>query len=229
MHLRWPTGEAELIAHQGELAARHLPQWTPVPGAAVGGCFVCFGRGGGRQGSPADRGWAAAVVIDHEQRTIAEHVTVGKAGAPYEPGLLALREGALLAAAVTGLAVRPDVLLVNATGRDHPRRAGLALHLGAVLGVPTVGVTHRPLAADGPVPAEGRGSRTPLAIDGEQVGWWLRTRARARPVAVSPGWRVGLEESAEVVLASSRTARTPEPIRQARRIARTARSAAADE
>src|SRR5439155_270280 len=76
----------------------------------------------------------------------------GFGGAPSAPGLLALREGSMLAAAVEALEARPDVLLVDATGRDHPRRAGLALHLGAVLDVPTIGVTHRPLRATGPEP-----------------------------------------------------------------------------
>jgi deoxyribonuclease V len=149
---------------------------------------------------------------------------VGEAGAAYAPGLLAAREGALLESAVRALPRVPEVLLVNATGRDHPRRAGLALHVGWVLDLPTVGVTHRPLAASGDPPGSKAGSRSPLWIDGEQVGWWLRTRSWARPVAVSPGWRTGLDTAVEVVRATVMRARTPEPIRQARRIARSART-----
>jgi deoxyribonuclease V len=64
---------------------------------------------------------------------------------------------------------------VDATGRDHPRRAGLALQLGAILDLPSVGVTHRPLLADGDWPADARGARSPLRIDDELVGYWLRT------------------------------------------------------
>ena len=97
----------------------------------------------------------------------------GHAGAPYEPGLLALREGALLEAAVRALTKPPDVLLVDATGRDHQRRAGLAFHLGAVLDVPTVGVTHRPLSAEGEWPPDERGARSPLLLEGESVGYWI--------------------------------------------------------
>ena len=78
-------------------------------------------------------------------------VVTGVAGAPYVPGLLALRIGPLMERAVHGLATRPDVVLLDATGRDHPRGAGLALQLGAVLGLPTVGITHRPLLARGRV------------------------------------------------------------------------------
>jgi deoxyribonuclease V len=84
----------------------------------------------------------------------------GEAGAPYEPGLLALRGGPLLEAAVRALKNLPDVLLIDGTGRDHPRRAGIALHLGAVLDLPTVGVTHRALLASGEWPPDESGVRS---------------------------------------------------------------------
>lgn len=87
----------------------------------------------------------------------------GRVAAAYHPGLLALREGPMLEAAVAALPRAPDVLVVNATGRDHPRRAGLALQLGAVVGVPTVGVTHRPMLAAGEWPPEDRGASARLA------------------------------------------------------------------
>jgi deoxyribonuclease V len=148
----------------------------------------------------------------------------GVAGASYEAGLLALREGPLLEAAVRALPRMPDVLLVNATGRDHPRGAGLALHLGAVLGLPTVGVTHRPLLARGIWPPDEPGARSPLAIEDETVACWLRTRGRARPLAVHPGWRTNLDTACAVVLAAAQSVRTPEPLRVARSAARSARA-----
>lgn len=123
----------------------------------------------------------------------------GQAGYPYEPGLLALREGPLLEAAVRALPVMPDVLLVNATGRDHPLRAGLALHLGAVLELPTVGVTHRPVLAG----ASRRRTRwAPEAVDDRRRAGWLlgsdpspRAPARGTPgLAYEP--RHGLRRSA---------------------------------
>jgi deoxyribonuclease V len=140
------------------------------------------------------------------------------------PGLLALREGPSLEAAVRALAIRPDVLLVDATGRDHPRRAGLALQLGAVLELPTIGVTHRPLLATGPWPPDRRGASSPLVIEGEQVGVWLRTRAEARPLAIHPGWRIDLDVAIETVLGAAGAHRTPEPLRRARTLARTMRA-----
>ncbi len=119
------------------------------------------------------------------------------------------------------------MLLVNATGRDHPRRAGLALHLGAVLDLPTIGVTHRPLLAVGEWPEPIRAAHSPLQLDGREVGRWLRTRAGARPLAVHAAWRTDPETATAVVLAAtSGKRRTPEPIRRARRLAREARARA---
>ncbi len=168
---------------------------------------------------PDDRLWVGAVTM-RGRRLVAVAAESGPAGWRYEPGLLALREGRLLEQAVLRLAVRPDVLIVNATGRDHPRRAGLAVHLGARLQLPTVGVTDRPLLAGG-------GARQgTLLLAGEAVAAWLVTRPGRRPVVVHPGWATDLTTAQGVVIASGGRARTPEPLRQARRIARTARARA---
>jgi deoxyribonuclease V len=125
---------------------------------------------------------------------------------------------------VRALPIAPEVLVVNATGRDHPRRAGLALHLGAVLRLPTVGVTTRPLVAEGDWPADQRGATTPLRLDGEEVGCWARTRAGAKPVVVHAAWQTDAQAAVQVVLAATRRARTPEPLRRARTLARTRRA-----
>jgi deoxyribonuclease V len=157
----------------------------------------------------------------------AKGVVADKAGAAYEPGLLALREGLLLEAAVRALESTPDVILLDATGRDHPRRAGLALHLGAVLDVPTVGVTHRPLVASGDWPPDEAGATAPLRIGEEAVGCWLRTRVGTRPLAIHAAWRTDADTAVGIVLASLSGHRTPEPLRHARMLARDARANAA--
>ena len=221
---RWPTDAAALVDRQRVLAGQTPSCWHPAGWPLlVGACFVCFPRGRPGPGTAADLACAAAVLV-RGRRRLAAKVATGTAGSRYEPGLLALREGPLLAAAVAGLPERPEVLLVNATGRDHPRRAGLALHLGAELDLPTIGVTHRLLLATGGWPADEAGATSPFAIDGEQVGCWLRTRAGTRPVAVHAGWRVDPDTAAQVVWRSSRGHRTPEPLREARRLARTTRA-----
>jgi deoxyribonuclease V len=221
----WPESAQALIALQHELASRRPSSWIPAPEPTVGGCFVCFPRGETGPGRRGDRAWAAAAAI---KRGVvpASVVVTGTAGAPYAPGLLALREGALLEAAVRALPQAPDVLLVDATGRDHPRRAGLATHLGAVLQQPTIGVTHRPLVASGDWPAPRRGATAPLRIGEETVGCWLRVRAGVRPLAVHPAWRTDLETAVTTVLEATWRVRAPEPLRIARTAARLARAAA---
>lgn len=212
----WPSTCEELIEEQRRVAALEPALWRFDAGSRIGGAFVCFPRGPSGPGALGDTAWAATCVD-------AECVAVeGRAGASYEPCLLALREGALLEAVVRALAQPPDILLVDATGRDHSRRAGLALHLGAVLDVATVGVTHRPLLAQGEWPEDARGARSPLLLEGELVGYWLRTREGTRPLAVHASWRTDPDTAAEVVLSTCRV-RTPEPLRRARRRAREAR------
>jgi deoxyribonuclease V len=219
----WPAGEAELVARQAAIGALDPPPWEPPPTPLVAGCYVAFPRGehgAGRAGDPA----VAACAALREGRVVASAVVRGAAGAPYAPGLLALREGALLAAAVEALPERADVVLLDATGRDHRRRAGLALHVGWALDVPTVGVTHRPLAAVGGWPADAPAAAAPLRLDGELVGYWLRTRPGMRPLAVHAGWRTTPEVARDLVGKLCRV-RTPEPLREARRLARTERAA----
>jgi deoxyribonuclease V len=212
----WPRTREELIEEQLRLAALEPEPWRFEQGARVGGVFVCFARGGSGPGQAGDKAWVAASAGGEEV------AVPDRASAPYEPGLLALREGALLEAAVRALPALPDVLLVDATGRDHPRGAGLASELGAVLDVPTIGVTHRPLVAEGEWPPNERGARSPLLLDGKLVGYWLRTRAGTRPLAIHWAWRTDADTAVEVVLSTCRS-RTPEPLRQARRRAREAR------
>jgi deoxyribonuclease V len=223
----WPRTASELVSAQRELAALARPVWQPLSALPmVAGCYVCFARGQAGRGRAGECGWAAAVLMRGNRGLVESAVTVGAAGAPYEPGLLALREGPLLEAALRLLAEAPDVLLVNASGRDHPRAAGLALHLGAALDRPSVGVTDRPLLAEGREPGAGRGDTSELLLGGVEVARMLRTRAGARPVVVHPGWQTDLDTATTVVRAATRRARTPEPLRRARQLARSARAAA---
>lgn len=222
----WPVDAPSLIVEQRRLAAADPGLWrTPTGTPRLGACWVCFPRGLTGRGSAGDPAWAAALVMS-DSRVVEQRVLTGVAGAAYAPGLLALRIGPLMQRAVAGLDARPDVLLLDATGRDHPRGAGLALHLGAELGVPTVGITHRPLLAQGDWPDDRRGATSLLRIRDTVVACWLRTRTGVRPLVVHAGWQVDLRTAVELVLSAS-TRRTPEPLRRARQRARRARAAAA--
>jgi deoxyribonuclease V len=173
------------------------------------------------RGTSRDVPRRAADVLD-------QAVVEAAVGAAYVPGLLALREGPVLAAAVAAMTRGPDVLLVDASGTDHPRRAGLAVHLGWALDVPTVGITRRPLGATGE-PAEAvRGAWSPLRLDGDVVAASVCTRTGARPVVAHAGWRTDVETAVAVSLAASTEgARAPVPLQEARRVAREARDLAA--
>ena len=241
----WPASEEELVEVQRRLAAEAAgaladdPFLLPPEGdALVGGCFVAYAPGEAGPGHAGDRAWAAAVVCAvgatgatgaggaRPAAVVARAVVAGRVPAAYSPGLLALREGPLLAAAVGALGTAPDVLLVDATGLDHPRRAGLALHLGAVLGRPTVGVTDKPLAAETRRPAGllRRGATEPVLLDGRPVARWVCTRTGVRPVLAHAAWRTDAGTAAAVVLAAStEAARAPYPSQAARVLARGAR------
>jgi deoxyribonuclease V len=219
----WPATAHELTQLQQALGEMTQGRWQPPTTVLrIGACFVCFQRVQGA-GAAGVRGCAGAAVT-YRRRLLAGVTSSGPAGGPYLPALLALREGPLLEQAVRALPMVPEVLLVNATGRDHPRRAGLALHLGAVLGLPTIGVTTRPLVAHGDWPTGQRAATAPLLLAGEVVGCWVRTRAGAKPVAVHAAWQTDAQDAVQVVLAATRRARTPEPLRRARTLARTRRA-----
>jgi deoxyribonuclease V len=220
---RWPKSAPDLIEMQRQIGRASADPWTPADPPLVGAAFVCFAA---RSNEFGEKGWAAAI-LSLGRRPVSFHVVSGAVDAPYEPGLLALREGPLLEAAVNALPELPDILLVNATGRDHPRRAGLAVHLGWVLDVPTVGVTDRPLVAHGKAPGEARGASSPLLLDGEVVGHQLRTRKATRAVFVHAAWRTDADTARDVVRRCVRRARTPEPLRRARKLARLARAGVA--
>ncbi len=220
----WPQTAGDLEALQAE-AGRAQPEPSFGPGAqacrrgeiTVAGCFICF--------APCGRAFAGAALL-RGRSVLARALAHGRVTTPYQAGLLALREGAALERAVRSLPEPPDVLLVNATGLDHPRRFGLASHLGMVLGLPSAGVTDRPLLAAGDWPAGARGAHAPLWLDGEVVAAWVRTRAGARPVVAHAGWQTSVEAAIAIVNAAARRARTPEPLRRAREVARRARNAA---
>lgn len=225
----WPADADALVAEQVRVAALEPPPWQPPPaGLRVAAAFVAFVRGEQGPGHPGDRAWVGAVVVAGV-RVIRTRSVLAEAGASYAPGLLGLREGSMLATALAPLVGDADVLMLDATGRDHPRRAGLALHLGERLGLPSVGVTHRPLVARGPQPDTTGGATSPLTLDHKEVARWVRTVADVRPVVAHAAWRTDARTAADVVLRCRAGNRTPEPLRQARRVARDRRSAAAVE
>ena len=138
---------------------------------------------------------------------------------PYLPGFFAFREGPAIVAAVEALTRPPDLLLVDGHGRAHPRRAGIACHVGVCLRIPTIGVAKRVLVGDVGDIGLARGSVSPICDGDEVIGMAVRTRAGSRPVYVSVGYAIDLETAVRVILSASPASRIPHPIGEAHRIA----------
>ncbi|MCK6444775.1 MAG: deoxyribonuclease V [Planctomycetes bacterium] len=168
----------------------------------------------------ADRVRAAIVVVRLEDLEVVATATAERVlKFPYVPGLLAFREVPAIEDAWRKLEVRPDVLLVDGHGIAHPRRIGVASHVGVVLDVPSIGCGKSVLVGAHEELALTRGSRAPLFHDHECVGVALRTRDGVKPIYVSVGHRIDLERAIELVLACAPRFRVPEPIRRADRLA----------
>jgi deoxyribonuclease V len=134
---------------------------------------------------------------------------------PYVPGLLSFREGPVLLAAFARLRVSPDIILVDGHGRAHPRRFGIACHLGLLLDCPTIGCAKSILVGEAEEPGPMAGSTASLVDHGEKVGVVLRTRDNVKPIYVTTGHRVSLESAVRIVERCVDGFRIPKPTREA--------------
>jgi len=163
--------------------------------------------------------WGSVAVWDADaRREVSWVVARENLALPYSPGRLAYSVSPAVTAALLRLpdGARPEVLLVHGHGTAHPRRFGLASHVGMIHRLTTVGVADDLLVgAHEPVPAR-RGEWRPVLVGDEVIGAAVRTRAEAKPMYISPGWGCDLEAALEIVLAASTRFRWPEPIRLAR-------------
>lgn len=163
-----------------------------------------------------DRVRAAVVVLDVETLDVVDHaIWDGPVAFPYVPGLLSFREIPALLPALEQLAVMPDVLMLDAHGRAHPRRFGLACHLGVLLDRPAIGVAKTLFVGTYSDLGEEKGCTAPLVHKGETVGMAVRTRARVLPVFVSAGHRCTLDDAVGLALRTTGRFKLPEPTRLA--------------
>jgi deoxyribonuclease V len=159
-----------------------------------------------------------------DHNVVATATATRKLVRPYRPGYLALTVGPILEVVVQALSHQPDIIVVNATGRDHIRGAGLAIQLGAALGLPTVGVTERPDIGVAMEPGTHRGDWTPVRIDNRLVGFLVRTLSRAKPIMAHAGWMTTPETAREIVVRATGRIRVPEALQRARQHSRKLRS-----
>ena len=211
----WKLSPRDAASLQRELASRVVRQGEPREADTrfVAGCDVAFDKAN-------DRAFAAVVVLAYPSLEIVERVVaVSPIAFPYVPGLLSFRETPALLDAFERVEHVPDLVMVDGHGYAHPRRFGLACHLGLLLDVATIGVAKSRLVGEAWEPAATRGARADLRDAAEVIGTVLRTRDGVRPVYVSIGHRIALAAAEGWVLRCGRGYRLPEPTRLADRLA----------
>ncbi|MFE0645436.1 endonuclease V [Streptomyces sp. NPDC058877] len=214
----WPADESAARAVQEELRGRlvHDEEGPAVGEGHVTGLDVAYD-------DERDLVAAAVVVLDARTLGVVEEATaVGRVSFPYVPGLLAFREIPTLLAALDALTADPGLLVCDGYGLAHPRRFGLASHLGVLTGRPSIGVAKNPFAFTHAQPGPERGDTAPLLAEGEEVGRALRTRTGVKPVFVSVGHRVSLVRACAHTLRLTPRYRIPETTRRADSLCRRA-------
>lgn len=209
----WEVTPQQAIAIQTQLRDQVICNDQLGPVRTVAGVDVGFE--GGRSITRA----AVVLLSSPALELIETYVARQETRFPYIPGLLSFREVPAILGALSGLAVLPDLVLCDGQGFAHPRRFGLACHLGLLTNLPSIGVAKSLLIGSYEPVGEQRGAWQPLVDGTEVVGAALRTRTGAKPVFVSIGHRVSLETAIDYVLRCTREVRLPEPIRRAHHLA----------
>ncbi len=169
----------------------------------------------------AEQPRAAVVVLSYPDLRPIEHAQATRDTAfPYVPGLLSFREVPVVLDALAKLRTTPDLLIADGQGIAHPRRFGLACHLGVITGLPAIGCAKSRLTGHFDEPGPNPGATTPLRDRGEIIGTVVRTKVRTRPLFISIGHKIDLETAVKIVLSCVRGYRLPEPTRLADRLSR---------
>jgi len=208
----WRVTTTEAIAIQTELAGQ-VSHTGDVDHQLIAGVDISVDRVSGT-------GTGAVVALSYPGlEVVAVEVVTDRIEFPYVPGLLSFREAPLVLAACEKLAVRPDLFIVDGQGIAHPRRIGLASHLGLFLDTPTIGCAKSRLCGVHVLPDDEVESHAELIDKDEKIGAVLRTRMGVKPVYVSIGHRISLQSAIYWVLACCRGYRLPEPTRLAHQAA----------
>ena len=210
----WDVSHPEAVEIQDQLRKQLVLSWDERPVSTVGGVDVGFREGIAR---------AAVVVLRFPSLAPIESATAEVPIAfPYVPGLLVFREGPAVLAATEKLTSAPDLLLFDAQGMAHPRGIGLACHMGLWLDTPSIGVAKSRLYGRHAIPGPSKGDRTDLRDERDPsrtIGMVLRSRDKVRPLYISPGHLIDVDQSVDFVLACCTSYRLPEPTRWAHKVA----------
>ena len=209
----WQLSTAQALDLQRRLAAQVSIDNEVIAPHFIAGVDIAVGKA-------QEMATAAVVVLSYpELRVVETKVVQGRLDFPYIPGLLSFRESPLILAACEELTITPDLLLVDGQGVAHPRRFGLACHLGLLLDTPTIGCAKSRLCGRHEAPGVEPGSYAELVDGDETIGVALRTKLGTNPVYVSVGHKVDLQAAIHWVLACCRGYRLPEPTRLAHQAA----------
>jgi len=213
---------AQAIAIQQEL--RDKIQLTPLmnPVKTIAGADISFNK-------YSDTVYAGIIVLSYpDMKPIAKSTIVATTRFPYIPGLLGFREIPALVEAWNKLETKPDVLVLDGQGIAHPRRKGIATHFGLVAKTPTIGCAKSLLTGKYEEPEDAPGATSPLNDKGEIIGTVLRTKRKCKPVYISPGHLITLEENVDIAMKCITTYRIPEPTRLAHLLVNRVRTASSD-
>lgn len=209
----WDVPPREAIAIQERLRHAVVLEDDFGPLQRVAGVDVGFEAGGSITR-------AAVAVLSFPELVLVESAIARlPTSFPYVPGLLSFREAPAVLQALASLSRPPDLLVCDGQGLAHPRRFGLACHLGLLAGLPAIGAAKSRLLGEHVSPGPLRGDWQPLIDRGEVIGAALRTRPGTKPIFVSPGHRVSLASAIDLALQCTGRFRIPEPTRQAHRLA----------
>lgn len=210
---RWDLTPKEAVALQRELAGQVITEDRLAPVRHVAGVDIGFEENGS-----VTR--AAVAVLCFPGLALVDQAVVRRPTAfPYVPGLLSFREAPAALEALAQLRIAPDLILYDGQGVAHPRRMGIAAHVGLLADIPSIGVAKTRLTGTFDEPPPERGAWTPLMDRDEVIGAVLRSRAGVKPLYVSIGHRVCLETALYWVMACTGRYRLPETTRQAHRLA----------
>lgn len=209
----WKLDTARAKEMQLSLAGQVRREGGPLKPEYIAGADISVKRG-------EKNARAAVVVLNYPGlEPVETRVIEREIGFPYIPGYLSFREAPLVLEACRELDITPDLFLVDGQGIAHPRRMGLAAHLGLFLDIPTIGCAKSRLCGEYKEPALEAGSFTELTDKGETIGAALRTRRGVKPVFVSIGNRIDLKTAMEWIIRCCRGYRLPEPLRLAHQAA----------
>ena len=210
----WPSKVAEARVIQESLRHRVITEGGPPSLRRIAGVDIHVAPATGLT-------WAAIAVLEWPGLELCQSVLAAvPTGFPYVPGYLSFREIPAALAALALVDPAPDLLMVDGHGIAHPRRMGIAAHLGVLTDLPTIGVAKSRLCGKHQEPPAERAGRVALTDKGQTIGIVLRSRVRSRPLYVSIGHRIALDPAVELVLATLTRYRLPEPTRVADKLSR---------